>query len=406
MTKPAVLSVVETAGVLSDSFIINGVQTYENHRVVVRSTTVNQKPESLTSPFRVDGTRAPTNWGRYGGTMYGVRGRYTIITNVRPDTYTSLWHGQIAAPGLYPGNIPYLDSEGEITAIRKALGRFGEAEVQLGAAMREARQTAGMLEKYYNHANTLTKKLMSAVQGSKAVRQQFRDFLRNGWKDVPAAYLEYLFGMKPLADDLTNAVQVLHDKKQHGGAFNMTLRGKHKVTDRFKEPSYQSWVPYVSQVYGTHNVRQISKATLIFQLPTWYWDRLPPVTFFRESWETTRLSFVLDWVLPVNQWLMGFEGNQLRPFFREGTRSTFMRRDLSDPEVDDPNWVFESDGWGQDYSYSRVAFDSFPTEELLTRLPRFRSLLGLDKLSVGAALLGQRLASLAGAVAGRPIRLR
>lgn len=330
--------------------------------------------------------------------MTGVHGKYTRTTVVTPDVYERVFAGQLAAPGLLPGDIPYLNSHGELAAIRKALGRLGEAEVQLGAALRETRKTAEMVGKYYNHANTLTRKLESAVRGSKKVRQQFREFLRNGWKDVPGAYLEYLFGMKPVADDLANAVQVLQDSKQHGGSFNMTLRGKYKESDTIIGPAFQSHVSYVTQVPGTIDVNQTSKASLNFLLPDWYWDRLPPVTFFRENWETTRLSFVLDYVLPVNQWLMGFEGNQLRPFFREGSRSTFMRRVLSTAPHPNPDWNSDGTERGSDYSFVRTAFDSFPTEELF-QLPRFKSTLGLDKLAVGSALLGQRLASLASAIA-------
>lgn len=405
MTKEAITIDAKTYGILYDRFYVNGVLSAESYETPFDSHYVNFKPLALTSPVRIDGTRAPTNWVRFGGKMTGVRGRFVRRVVVEPDVYEYVRSGVLAAPGLQPGSIPYLSEEGEIIAIRKALGRFGEAEVQLGAAMREARQTAGMVGKYYQHASTLTRKLESAVLGSKKVRQQFRDFLRNGWKDAPSAYLEYLFGMKPLADDLTNAVQVLQDAKQHDGSFKMTLRGKYKDRDERVEPAYQSWVGQVSQVYGLIDLSQVSKASLTFQLPDWYWDRLPPVTFFRENWETTRLSFVLDWVLPINQWLMGFEGTQLRPFFQEGSRSTLMRRHVSNPTSTDPRWAASGGGWGDDYSYSRIAFDSFPTEELLTRLPRVQNILGLDQLRVGSALLGQRLASLAGSIAGRTPRL-
>ncbi len=400
MTKEAINIDTILAAVIFRRVYKNGVLQSETHQINYGRHFVDFKPLAVTSPLRIDKTRAPTNWTRFGGTMTGVRGTWIDEIVDGATVYKYVYAGQLAAPGLSPGSIPLINTEGEITAIRKALGRFGEAEVQLGAAMKEAQQTAGMVKKYYDHANTGVKKLESAAAGSKKVRQQFKEFFKNGWKDVPGAYLEYLFGMKPIADDLANAVQVLHDKKQHDGSFKLTLRGKYKDTTTRNENSYQSWVPDVTQVKGLQDLKQISKASLTFQLPDWYWDRLPPVTFFRESWETTRLSFVLDWVLPVNQWLMGFEGNQLRPFFTEGSRSTLMKRNLSSPTTTDPRWVpYASTGWGHDYSYSRVAFDSLPTGELIMRLPRFQNILGLDQLQVGSALLGQRLASLASTLA-------
>ncbi len=401
MTTPAVDVNLLSAGIQYDRFYINGVLNYEIEHLVATKHVRRQRPESVSSPIRVDGTRAPKPWGSSGGSMAGVRGYYQREVSFPPTVYKYVRQGQLAAPGLLPGNIPYLNDQGELIAIRKALSRFGEAEVQLGAAMKEVKQTASMVGKYYNHANTLTKKLESAVAGSKKTRQQFKDFLKNGWKDVPGAYLEYLFGMKPLADELTNAVQVLQDSKQHGGAFNMTLRGKYKERDVREEPSYQSHVDFVDQVYGKQEIIQISRASLNFQLPDWYWERLPPVTFFREGWEGTSLSFVLDWVLPVNQWLAGWEGTQLRPFFREGSRSTYMLRKLSDPFVKGSHvYVPEpGSGRGEDFSFYRQVITAFPTAELLMSLPQFGATFDLDKLRVGSALLGQRLAKLAQTIA-------
>ncbi len=397
MTKPAVDVESFTPGVLYERYFRDGTLLSETSKVVRRSHFVDFKPANVKNVKRSDGTRAPSSWQRKGGKMSGVRGTYIIETVVPPNTYKRIWQDQLAAPGLVPGAITRITPDGEISAIRQALGRLGEAEVQLGAAMREARQTSEMVRKYYRHANTLTTKLESAVNGSKRVRQQFKDFAKNGWKDVPSAYLEYLFGMAPLADDLTNAVQVLHDNKQHGGAFTLTLHGKHRTSNVTRDNAYQSWQPSVSSVKGDVAVTQLSRASLVFKLPDWYWDRLPPVTFFRESWETTRLSFVLDWVLPVNSWLAGFEGNQLRPFFREGSRSTLLTRRLSGCFVGDPRWVSNEVAGGQDYFYQRQSFTSFPTGELF-QLPRFRNILGLDQLRVGSALLGQKIASLGRAI--------
>ncbi len=393
-------------GAINDEYISPGVRYFEriwdgqvlvSDSIVVRRThIVNASAATTNNLRRSDGTRPPSNWLRQGGVMHGVRGTCTYTRKVGASTVVDRWSGQLASPGLQPGGIPTPFPEGEIEAIRKALGKSNEAYVKLGVALRESRDTSRLLSKYYKGAGDLTEKLRKRAQGDKRVRQQFRDFARHGWKEAPSAYLEYLFGIKPLADDLTNAVQVLHDSKQHGGAFNMTLRGKFDRSDSSSERAYQSQIGMVSAIVGSIAVRQRSRASLCFQLPDWYWDRLPPVTFFQEGWETTRLSFVLDWVLPINSWLQGFEGNQLRPFFREGSRSTLLQRRLSGNHVTqtDVSWSGSMDG-GSDYSYTRSAMANFPTGELLMTLPRFKDTLGLNQLQVGSALLAQRLSQLA-----------
>lgn len=375
---------------------VGGKITNQQTVTKIRIRTTDAAAKTTKNVRSADGTRPMSAWTRSGGVNSGVQGRLIYRTGSGPNLIEQLWQGVLAYAGVFPGSIPDLYNNGRVEALRDALGRFGENEVQLGTALQESKQTAAMVGKYYTGANQLAGKLLSAAQGSKRVRQQFRDFARNGWRSVPSVYLEYLFGVAPLADDCQNAMMVLRDSMEKRRAFLLVLRGKFQRSDTFRSSSwYSPDAGGLKNVMADFNVTQRDRAVLRFQLPDWYWDRLPPVTPFRQAWNTTSLSFVVDWALPISSWLSGFEGMQLRPFFRDGCVSTKMTRTVSGAFWEEPKgytFIPERAG-GRDYSYARAVFDTFPTEELFT-LPKLRSELGLNQLRVGAALLGQRIASL------------
>lgn len=370
---------------------VNGQITNQQVLVKLGYRTADRAAASTNNPRRADGTRPMAPWSRGGGNNSGVRG----LLIYKSGSVEQIYQGLLASPGPFPGSIVAPFPEGRAEALRSALGKFGESDVKLGIAMQEIRQTTDMVGKYYTNANQLTGKLVSAVNGSKRVRQQFRDFLKNGWRDVPSSYLEYLFGMAPLAGDVQNAMMVLQDTKETRGAMLLSLRGSFSRTDTFRSPSwYAPSAGALNGVTADFVVNQRDRAVLLFQLPDWYWDRLPPVTPFRQAWGTARLSFVADWIVPISSWLSGFEGLQLRPFFKEGSVSTKLERTVSGAYWSLPKWQFIPErAGGKDYSYSRAVLDSFPTEELFS-LPRLNPVLGLSQLRVGSALLGQKMASL------------
>lgn len=374
---------------------INGNITFQQTVSKVSLRRADRAAATTKNPVAPDGTRRMAPWSRSGGVNGGVKGLLIRSYRSGGSSYEDSWQGVLASPGPFPGSIPTPFPQGRVEAIRSALGNFGENEVQLGVALQESRKTAELVGKYYTRANQLTGKLVDAVNGSRRTRQQFRDFARNGWRSAPAAYLEYLFGMAPIAGDLQNAVQVLADTRETRGAFLLSLRGKFDRTDSTRSSAhYAPDAGPLSNVLANVQVSQMQRAVLRFQLPSWYWDALPPVTPFRQAWATARLSFVLDWVLPIDSWLSGFEGFQLRPFFRDGCVSTLLKREVSGAFWSAPEYRFIPERSGaEDYSFTRDVFTAFPSEELFS-LPRMQNVLGTNQFRVGAALLGQKLATL------------
>lgn len=339
--------------------------------------------------------------------MRGLSGYVKLATGVPWGRTRYEITGVIASPPIpTAGLLPLFgEADGNAYALRKALAHFGDAELKLGVALREVKETVALATQYYRAGARLTNSLADDIQRgirNPYAKQQWRDFKRHGaeWKGIPARYLEYLYGMKPFADDLQNAVDVLTEYRDRDFGFALSLKDKVKF---FGTNSVSTGGPLgLYTVAWNANVTQTHRASLVFQLPSWYWDALPPVTAFSENWEVIRLSFIVDWFLPVNQFLRGFEGFQLRPFYKEGSVSMFLSRRFTSVTIKpEPGYTLEASvvpspmkgGRAPTYQLNRQKLPAFPSG-LLFRPPRLRQGLGLDKMDQASALLGQRLAKL------------
>lgn len=359
------------------------------------------RPESVNNPIRFDNTRKPANWVSQGGTWRTAYGT-AVIRHPNGSTWTTEGALVVAPPsvGSIPPVIPIAD--GNAYSIRDALGHYAEASQKLGVALAEVRQTAGLVTQYYHELSRSLGKVADALQDDRkgTFRKQMGQFAK-GWTKAPARYLEYLYGVRPLAGEISNAVDVLTDIGDQGYQFKMTLMGKYR-TSAVVTQSHNTTI-YSTTATTSLSVRQTHRASLVFTLPEWFWEELPPVTPFSVAYETTSMSFVLDWLIPIGAWLRGFEGLQLRPFFTEGSTTCFIRR-----RSEGPVQFNTTAGYSRstvpvrishlDYYMNRVAFDSFPTE-LVMRLPMLRSSLGLDKMDQMSALAGQRFANLSKTIA-------
>lgn len=393
MTTPAVNINIASAATYSQ-IIRNpsGVVVISNSQDSISSRFQRLRSASINSPKRANGTRAPRNWDSSGGVF---RQSVQMLRVTRFDGYTYDYLGYLLNPDVLtlvtPVSLEYVAS----LAIRDALGSFGENSQQLGVALQELKGTGELLAKYYKEAAHGIGKVADAVQSPRegSFRKQMKDFAR-GWRKAPSRYIEYLYGIKPIADDIANAIDVQTEYKHQGYDFRLTLRGKYRMNDERKE--FVRPPPNCT----AHIVQKQSfdcKASLVFSLPPWYWDELPTVTPFSQFYDTTRLSFVLDWALPIGDWVRGVEGFQLRPFFKEGSTTVFVRSLGRTVEVQ-PQVGFSCSSAQlacseMCYVMSRRAFFSFPSEAVFS-LPKLRSVLQLKHMDDAAGLLGQRFAKL------------
>lgn len=394
MTTPAVAINNSTIGIQTEQYGTNETGLIPPQVVNYRagSRFCQFRPASVKNPIRSDGTRGPANWTSRGGYFHSSEGSLVLSFN-GTSTYLAVNGKLVEAPGNLGSILPVIDTaDGTAYAIRKALGHYGEAEQQLGVAMAEARDTARLTTDFYRGSADFFSKLDLEVRRSGTAKRSLQNFAK-GWRDAPSWYLAYLYGMRPLSDDVVNSLVVLTDMSDER-KFKLTLKGKFKINDVRDVQLNCSTFCTVKVPIRTY---QEHRASLVFSLPDWFWEELPAVSPFSQAYETQRLSFVLDWILPVKNWLRGFEGLQLRPFFQEGSLTMFLRQTGNVAHPSPVSGVSASRSaipvtW-KAYQMIRDAIDTMPTESVM-RLPRFRSTLGLDKLDQAAALAGQAFAKL------------
>lgn len=348
----------------------------------------DRRPESFHTTRGSDGKyHQPMGWTHEGGTT-GTESWYEMSTSSGTYTRTNefrWWEVPTISGTAY--------NHFKRTAIINALGKAGNDIRQTGVFLREADEVLRLANRFGTGVRTGLHRVNEILQRSPGAREDMRSFLRHGWKEAPSFYLAYLFGVAPLGQDLQTAVSALNDLRGEDVFIVLKLRAKYESAD-VVEVGLQG---FFGQVNAFMNLQQdfTARAQLRFKMPTAKLRAFEFVTPFSEAWETTRLSFVLDYILPVGNWLAGLEGAQIAPFFLDGTFSLKVKStSLGGSRVTSsyPILGWNVTGDGEYNQYFREVLNTFPYTSIL-KPPRFQ-MPKLKQLGVVAALVGQQLTKL------------
>lgn len=169
--------------------------------------------------------------------------------------------------------------------------RLQEDRVNLSSSVAEYRESVKMFV-------SLAKGLFSAyrdIRHGKIPRMK-----RNvNVSDIPANILRYNFGVAPLAEDLFSAVEILRLKLSAPITMRTSVSVKMPIEDLVKLNSFEF------KVKGS--VRQ--RATIYYDMDpsqylSEYFDFGNPVEWV---WELIPFSFVIDWVIPIGDYLGGLD---------------------------------------------------------------------------------------------------
>ena len=345
------------------------------------------RPKSTKNPIRVDGSRAPSNWVANGGSWV-CRPR-TIYISASP-IMRYMFQGAVVGPSYAwtLGTVPAV-SNGLLNEVRsKALARFTERSVQANSAFRSLGKTLrGVGDLSRGMADSINR--LALQEGG---RKQFLQRKLRDWRKLPAAYLEYLYSWRNMHEDCADMFGDLSNEISEGYSdAQFTLRAS-KTLRSVEEAEVQVLDTSCWAVERVSRMQQC-RVGYTFSLPSWWADELPVVSPFGNAWEQTPYSFVVDWFLPIGNWVGGIEALQLAPFFKEGYTSDLRRRKLESRRIirydDRPQGSIDFPCWCEDYSYVRTAVSSIYGEAFV--LPSLRSPLSLDHAAQGLALLTQSL---------------
>jgi len=275
-------------------------------------------------------------------------------------------------------------------SITKALNNLTQHYAGIGADLAEARKTCDSFSSLALRAGGF----LSAMRKKqwKTAGEMLLGGKVNSIKDVQDTlahnWLQYIYGWKPLAQDLYEAQQLAHAALLK--PVPVMARGSGKSHDEFTNPDYYRFHVHGSsesshQTYLEANVTnpalyQLSSAGLINPLSI--------------AWEATPFSFAVDWFIPIGGTLqaitagVGLESNG-------GWTSTHIERHVEVyrllPEPDDSEsyykWVTPGSYKEQWFEFRRQCHVGFPAPKLYADVTPYSTTRAVNALAVLRSLL-------------------
>jgi hypothetical protein len=275
----------------------------------VAGRTIDIRPASGNSD-KVGGFRLCRSWDHVGGTIRKSLRDVRYIAEYDPNNIVErrFTGGCFWASGVTP-TVPDKPSNNFINMVEaKALERLKAQNVHLGNFFAEAHKTVSM---FSSTATTIANQVnkFRAARGAPnvawgAVKQwETGNAARQFWCNIPDEWLELQYGWTPLLSDLTGAIMHLVNRSRFEQPFvtatasattNLITRTNPiSLTDNVQaEVQWQDqWKAHVGFVYRMNNPLLAELSSL---------GLLNPAEIV---WETQRYSFVVDWLLPISQWL-------------------------------------------------------------------------------------------------------
>lgn len=264
------------------------------------------------------------------------------------------------------------------SAITQALIALKQQKVNLGVAFAEASKTADFI------GDVATRIARAYRDGKKGRWKSVARHLGVTWRETPKTWLQAQYAVKPLLMEAHGAIEEL--SKNPDTAFICTVRG-HAVRDDSNDI-------YVNGGRGVR-FRAVGerRSSCMVRL-----DYVPDNAFLRSlartgvtnpaeiAWEIVPFSFVVDWFLPVGDYLHVLDAN-LGWQFKGGSSSTY--RNVTQNVKQAPA---SGDYLGGSFSgsFKRVKLDRVVfTGSPLPTLPRLKNPLSLGHMANGLALLSQ-----------------
>lgn len=340
-----------------------------------------KRPESTSNRRRSDGTRPPSpwenSWARASAPVADIYGLHW-------ESSTRIYGATSCAPydAILPsGFTDRLYNE----ALLQALTNLKGSKVNLGTMLAEARETAELL-------GSTAERIAKSIDAWRRRRPgDLKKWSRRGWKGVPQSYLENCYGWTPMLGDVYNSAEALADA-WHGSG----LQPQFTVAGRARNKAERKLV-WGSQFAGMSDEykgmeEESCHVVLCSILPKYLLAPLVQTGMtnpFEVLWERKPLSFVVDWVYPVGDWLHVLDAGAYTTF-REGSVSRVKRYSgtVTTLASNSPLWVVVPTTPGRFDSgrFRREVLYSLP---VIPPLPSLKNPLGLTRMAQGLSLLTQ-----------------
>lgn len=255
-------------------------------------------------------------------------------------------------------------------AVTKALLQIADQKVNLGENLATAGQTARLFAGACKNLADFLQHVARDRSVRKYLGKSYRDIRREGVPEfVSRKYLEYVYGWKPLMQDVYSLSKELKEKTASPLLFSGSARSSRQGQGR-PSTQYNNGGNNTSTTLGPPTVQMTVRCHLWGQIdPNWAGARslnqfglLNPASL---AWELMPWSFVVDWLLPVGSVLQALSA-PAGLIFVDGSISTKVHVDC--PYTNwfneyDPKWVqshTECKGTLKQKLYGRDVINSWP----------------------------------------------
>lgn len=364
---------------------------------------VTRQPASTNNP-KVFGVRPPAAWFCERDRWSVSGGQVVWRWNPNPAYYSSATGQLSGITASEAQSLSQLDPDLAQQVLQTTLSKLTEDDVQFNAFMVQGRDTLKLVDSL---ARGLAGGLDVFMTNEFRKVRHWKSFLAQAGRDAisnfSGKYLEYLYGWKPLADDVTNAFQRLHDgyTGPEQKRFRMVVRGYagtrglltlKKFASMYYTPQWE-WEQELA-------IRRKVKLALTYAFPDQAGEMLPTMTPFGTAWELTPWSFVVDWFVPIGTWVGAMEATQYAIYMQNAVLTQSVK--VSSQRGMSSRWTVVRSPRNHSIDVRspvpRASGQSFHmTREILTpvqvldriRFPKFRSRFGLNQASQALALLNQ-----------------
>jgi hypothetical protein len=273
-------------------------------------------------------------------------------------------------------------------ALLKTLLRLKDSKIDMSVMALEARKTAGMLG---NFATDMAKTLRGLKRGDLTQLGRL-----SNWKNIPGRYLEWCYGVGPLLQDLDGSMQKIAEAQNLHRPMRLKVVGVVQESDLI---NLGKILPFNAGP-GPHfefecRRRRLVKYSLTYDVPSWALKDVSELGLsnpLSTLYELTPYSFVLDWVVPVGDWLSVLDAGAFLDF-KEGSLTRMVNLDRPSYRLD------PAANAGISIKRERLSYLSLTglglsrtvitSKPVFAGIPRLKKPFQLDKLAKGLALLTQ-----------------
>lgn len=359
--------------------------------------TVRNRPESSTVPIN-GGWRDCKVWHHDGYEISRSTGTIRRRITYPGGTYWtektwkngSFWS---FTPELPPA--PGLNLKNRLEV--KALNKLKNQDIHLGNFIAQSRQTVNLVGGFaWKAAHDVTRFQRQFPKDWETVKRiQTGSLLKKYWSLIPSRWLALQYGWIPLMSDVIGSCAAL-DKaaREPGGVFSVSA----SYDEEFNP--VRRWLA----ASGSSYVDIENKGKHAATIRLWY-ELMNPVLAELSSlglinpleclWEVARYSFILDWVLPIGEWLSALTGD-VGYQFKGGHYSVLskgryrvVKSFLEDNTVSGARTQVQGDivtPAGENFLFNRTCYLSSPVPGVYVKNP-----VSLAHLANGLSLLASAL---------------